>query len=72
MLVSKALNRVYGTGRALSPIDFALVTNGAQWIIDEARALPAGHRDPAPARWNGRRTGGTAEPFGLTLLTVVG
>ena len=40
MVVSKALNRGYGTGRALSPIDFGLVTNGAQWIIDEARLCP--------------------------------
>lgn len=34
-LVSKALNRGYGIGRAIYPIDFALVTNGAQWVIDE-------------------------------------
>jgi len=30
-LVSKALNRGYGIGRATYPIDFGLVTNGAHW-----------------------------------------
>ena len=34
-LVSKALNRGYGIGRAIFPVDFALVTNGAHWVIDE-------------------------------------
>ena len=41
LLVSKALNRGYGTGRSdLSPSTSRLVTNGAQWIIDEARLCP--------------------------------
>ena len=34
-LVSKALNRGYGIARASYPVDFALVTNGAHWVIDE-------------------------------------
>ena len=39
-LVSKALNRGYGIGRASYPIDFALVTNGAHWVIDEIQLCP--------------------------------
>src|SRR5580692_6688914 len=40
LLVSKALNRGYGTGRTIQPMDFALVCNGAQWIVDEAGLCP--------------------------------
>ena len=40
-LVSKALNRGYGLGRAMYPIDFALVTNGAQWLVAEPGLCPA-------------------------------
>ena len=40
LLVSKALNRGYGTGRTVQPMDFALVCNGAQWIVDEGRLCP--------------------------------
>ena len=39
-LVSKALNRGYGIGRAVYPIDFALTTNGAHWVIDEIQLCP--------------------------------
>ena len=38
--VNKALNRGYGIGRAIFPIDFALVTNGAHWVIDEIQLCP--------------------------------
>src|SRR5258708_36679019 len=39
-LVSKGLNRGYGIGRAVYPIDFALVTNGAHWVVDEIQLCP--------------------------------
>ncbi len=39
-LVSKALNRGYGIGRAVFPVDFALVSNGAHWVIDEIQLCP--------------------------------
>lgn len=39
-LVSKALNRGYGLARAIYPIDFALVTNGAHWVLDEIQLCP--------------------------------
>ncbi|MEV6928449.1 CRISPR-associated helicase Cas3' [Dactylosporangium sp. NPDC051485] len=73
-LVSKALNRGYGLSRAMYPIDFALVTNGAHWIIDEIQLCPestttlrqlAAFADPTrPEAWP------TAEPFGLTCMSA--
>ena len=41
-LVSKALNRGYGIGRAIYPIDFALATNGDGWHNNH-------HADPRSA-----------------------
>ncbi|HXC82459.1 MAG TPA: DEAD/DEAH box helicase, partial [Trebonia sp.] len=69
-LVSKALNRGFGIAPAMYPIDFALVTNGAQWVVVEpalCQATTATLRQVAgwAARW------GTAEPFGLTFLSSV-
>jgi CRISPR-associated endonuclease/helicase Cas3 len=68
-LVSKALNRGYGIGRASCPIDFALVTNGAHWVIDEIQLCPETtttlRQLAAFARmWR------TAEPFGLTCMSA--
>src|SRR6266704_1365293 len=68
-LVSKALNRGYGIGRASYPIDFALVTNGAHWVIDEIQLCPESTttlRQLAAFA----RTFPTAEPFGLTCMSA--
>jgi CRISPR-associated endonuclease/helicase Cas3 len=68
-LVSKALNRGYGIGRAIFPIDFALVTNGAHWVIDEIQLCPESTttlRQLAAFA----KTYGTAEPFGLTCMSA--
>ena len=70
-LVSKALVRAFGVGSTLWPIDFALVTNGAQWIVHDerlSRQAAATLRSIAAAaeRW------GTAEPFGVTVLSSAG
>jgi CRISPR-associated endonuclease/helicase Cas3 len=68
-LVSKALNRGYGIGRAIYPVDFALVTNGAHWVIDEIQLCPESTttlRQLAAFT----RTLGTAEPFGLTCMSA--
>src|SRR6266487_3504120 len=68
-LVSKALNRGYGIGRASYPIDFALVTNGAHWVIDEIQLCPESTttlRQVAAFA----RTWRTAEPFGLTCMSA--
>jgi CRISPR-associated endonuclease/helicase Cas3 len=70
MLVSKALNRGYGLSRAMFPIDFALTANGAHWVIDEARLCPQSTTTLRQlADFAGKR--GTAEPFGLTLLSAM-
>lgn len=70
-LVSKALNRGYGIARVIFPIDFALVTNGAHWVIDETRLCPQSattlRRLVAFAKERG-----TAEPFGLTCMSASG
>jgi CRISPR-associated endonuclease/helicase Cas3 len=67
-LVSKALLRGYGVGATMHPIDFALVTNGVQWVIDEAGLCPAATRTLRQlAGW--AREWGTAEPFWLTCLS---
>ena len=67
-LVSKALNRGYGLGRAMYPIDFALVTNGAEWLVADPGLCPAATATLRQVgEWAARQ--GTAEPFGLTLLS---
>lgn len=68
-LVSKALNRGYGVGRAIYPIDFALVTNGSQWIIDEIQLCP---ESTTTLRQLAAFTTmfGTAEPFALTCMSA--
>ena len=68
-LVSKALNRGYGLGAASYPIDCALVTNGAHWVIDEIQlCLEATSTLRQLAGF--AREWGTAEPFGLTRMSV--
>ncbi|HET8682385.1 MAG TPA: CRISPR-associated helicase Cas3', partial [Micromonosporaceae bacterium] len=73
-LVSKALNRGYGISRATYPIDFALVTNGAHWVIDEIQLAPESTttlRQLAGFAGAGRAGAWpTAEPFGLTCMSA--
>jgi CRISPR-associated endonuclease/helicase Cas3 len=68
-LVSKALNRGYGVARAIYPIDFALVTNGAYWVLDELQLCP---ESMTTLRQLAAFTNalGTAEPFGLTCMSA--
>jgi CRISPR-associated endonuclease/helicase Cas3 len=68
-LVSKALNRGYGIGRATYPIDFALVTNGAHWVIDEIQLCPESTTTLRQLDAFARAFG-TAEPFGLTCMSA--
>ena len=68
-LVSKALNRGYGIGRAIYPIDFALVTNGAHWVIDEIQLCPESTVTLRQLAVFARALG-TAEPFGLTCMSA--
>lgn len=68
-LVSKALNRGYGIARAIFPIDYALVTNGAHWIIDEIQLCPESTTTLRQLAGFAARFG-TAEPFGLTCMSA--
>jgi CRISPR-associated endonuclease/helicase Cas3 len=68
-LVSKALNRGYGIGRAIFPIDFALVTNGAHWVIDEIQLCPESTTTLRQLAGFAKKFG-TAEPFGLTCMSA--
>jgi CRISPR-associated endonuclease/helicase Cas3 len=68
-LVSKALNRGYGASRTMFPIDFALTVNGAHWVIDEAPLCPQSTTTLRRLAEFAAKTG-TAEPFGLTVLSA--
>jgi CRISPR-associated endonuclease/helicase Cas3 len=68
-LVSKALNRGYGLGRATYPVDFALVANGAHWVIDEVQLCPESTTTLRQLAAFARHLG-TAEPFGLTCMSA--
>ncbi|MGH3246597.1 MAG: type I-G CRISPR-associated helicase/endonuclease Cas3g [Trebonia sp.] len=68
-LVSKALVRAYGVGRAMYPIDFALATNGAHWVIDEIQLCPESTTTLRQLAGFAAKFG-TAEPFGLTCMSA--
>lgn len=68
-LVSKALNRGYGISRASYPIDFALVTNGAHWVLDELQLCPESVTTLRQLAAFAAELG-TAEPFGLTCMSA--
>src|SRR5215469_1043298 len=69
VLVSKALMRGFGVGFTMWPIDFALVTNGAQWIVPDC---PLSGQAVATLRRveSAARRYGTAEP--LRVMEVEG
>ncbi len=73
-LVSKALNRGYGISRPTYPIDFALVTNGAHWVVDEIQLCPESTttlRQLAAFADAGRAgSWATSEPVGLTCMSA--
>src|SRR5260370_24370632 len=69
-LVSEALNRGYGIARATYPIDFALVTNGAHWVIDEIQLCPESTTTLRQLA-TFAKTPGTAQPFGLTCMSAI-
>jgi CRISPR-associated endonuclease/helicase Cas3 len=68
-LVSKALLRGYGISRAMFPVDFALVTNGTQWVIDEIQLCPESTTTLRQLSGFAAKSG-TAEPFGLTCMSA--
>lgn len=42
MLLSRALNRGYASGRARWPLEFGLVTHDALWVMDEVQLMDVG------------------------------
>ncbi|WP_437485740.1 DEAD/DEAH box helicase [Sorangium sp. So ce1014] len=42
MLLSRAMNRGYGTGRARWPMPFGLVSQDALWVLDEVQLMDVG------------------------------
>src|SRR5580693_6439210 len=69
VLVSAALVRSFAVSRAIAPIDFALVTNGAHWLIDEPQLSPQATTTMRQLVGFAARIG-TAEPFALTCLST--
>jgi CRISPR-associated endonuclease/helicase Cas3 len=69
VLVSKALNRGYDIWRDSYPIDCALVTNGAHWVIDEVQLCPQAATTLRQLAAFAKASG-TAEPFGLTCMSA--
>lgn len=67
-LLSRALNRGHDIGRVIHPIDFALLTNGAHWVVADGGRCP---QSTATLRRLAAltHTHGTAEPFRLTVLS---
>ncbi|WP_036922382.1 CRISPR-associated helicase/endonuclease Cas3 [Propionicicella superfundia] len=68
-VVSRALNRGYGATRGAYPIDFALLTNGAQIVVDEVQLCV---QATATLRQISAFQSGwqTAEPAGLTCMSA--
>lgn len=67
-LLSRALNRGHDIGRVIHPIDFALLTNGAHWVVADGSRCP---QSTATLRQLAAlaEAYGTAEPFRLTVLS---
>ncbi|MHB8330164.1 MAG: type I-G CRISPR-associated helicase/endonuclease Cas3g, partial [Acidimicrobiales bacterium] len=63
MLLSRALNRGYATGRFTWPIDFGLLNNGTHWVFDEVQAM-------GPALPTSRQLEGLRRHFGTALPTA--
>jgi CRISPR-associated endonuclease/helicase Cas3 len=61
MLLSRALNRGYGDGRWMWPVDFGLLNNGTLWVFDEVQLM--GEAFPTSRQLQGLRdTIGTLLP----------
>ena len=67
--VSRLLVRGYGSSRSAYPIDFALLGNGTQIVIDEIQLIPQATATTRQVEGL-RRMLGTAEPVGLTCMSA--
>ncbi len=62
MLLSRAINRGYGSSRFAWPIDFALLNSGCHWVFDEVQLM-------GPALETSRQLAGLRRRFGTALPT---
>ena len=69
MLLSRALNRGYGVGRFVWPIDFGLLHNGCHWVFDEVQLM--GSALATSRQLEGLRNAlGTAVPSSSTWMSA--
>ncbi|MGH9155489.1 MAG: type I-G CRISPR-associated helicase/endonuclease Cas3g [Acidimicrobiales bacterium] len=69
MLLSRALNRGYGDGHPIWPIDFGLLHAGCHWVMDEIQLMGPGL--PTTRQLQGLRdTLGTAVPGSSTWMSA--
>ena len=69
MLLSRALNRGYGVGRFVWPIDFGLLHNGCHWVFDEVQLM--GSALATSRQLEGLRSAlGTAVPSSSTWMSA--
>jgi CRISPR-associated endonuclease/helicase Cas3 len=61
MLISRALNRGYGMGRARWPMHFGLLNNDCLWVLDETQLMGIGVRTSAQLDGLRRKIGVAAE-----------
>lgn len=69
MLLSRALNRGYGDGQGIWPIDFGLLHSGCHWVMDEVQLMGPGL--PTTRQLHGlRRRLGAAAPSASTWMSA--
>ena len=69
MIVSRCLVRGYGVARGSYAVDFALLANGSQIVVDEIQLVPQATATLRQLAAFQRRSG-TAEPSGLTVMSA--
>lgn len=60
MLLSRALNRGYGSGRARWPMEYGLLNVDCLWVMDEIQLMDVGPRRARSSRGSRAATSGTA------------
>lgn len=69
MIVSRCLVRGYGVARGSYAVDFALLANGCQVVVDEIQLVPQATATLRQLAAFQRRSG-TAEPSGFTVMSA--
>lgn len=65
MLLSRALNRGYASGRSRWPIEFGLINNDCLWVMDEVQLMGSGLTTTAELR-RSCREGGSQPAWGTS------